>query len=105
MAHRIEVGLAEGVKDAPGEKVRRRVASELGIRLDGVRIVDVYTVDAELGGPQLVEVAGAPLSDPVIQRAAVNAPLYGEQARFDWAIEVALRPGVTSALCGPLASK
>ncbi len=95
MAHRIEVGLAEGVKDAPGEKVRRRVASELGIRLDGVRSVDVYTVDAELGGPQLVEVAGAPLSDPVIQRAAVNAPLYGEQARFDWAIEVALRPGVT----------
>ena len=92
MAHRIEVGLLDGVVDAPGDKIRRRVQSELGIEVDRVRCVDVYTVDAELNDEQLAEVAGDPLCDPVIQRSAVNRPL-GEE--FDWAVEVGFRPGVT----------
>ncbi len=92
MAHRIEVGLLEGIPDAPGDKIRRRVKSELGIKVERVRCVDVYTVDADLSAEQLARVAGAPLCDPVIQRSAVDGPLGAD---FDWAVEVGFRPGVT----------
>lgn len=93
MAHRIEVGLAEGILDAAGEKIRRRVEAELGIGLAAARVLDVYTVDADLSADQLERVAGEPVCDPIIQRAEVDGPLA--VGGFDWAIEIALRPGVT----------
>ncbi len=92
MAHRIEVGLAAWVADAPGNKIRARISSELGIEVGAVRCIDVYTLDVELTPDQLSQVAGDPLCDPVIQRSAIDAPLG---SGFDWAIEVAYRPGVT----------
>jgi len=57
MAHRIEVGLAPGVQDAPGDKIRRRIEAELGIALAGARVLDVYTIDADLTADQLARVA------------------------------------------------
>jgi phosphoribosylformylglycinamidine (FGAM) synthase PurS component len=96
MAHRIEVGLNAQVVDAAGNRICRRVASELGIPVASVRTLDVYTIDAALDPEGLERVAGAPLVDPIIQGAAVDRafddPAAGE---FDWAIEVAYRPGVT----------
>ena len=93
MAHRIEVALRQGIRDAAGEKIARRIGSELGIdSVTRVRCLDVYTIDAELTAEQLRLVAGDPLCDPVIQQSFVDGPAPGE---FDWAIEVALRPGVT----------
>jgi phosphoribosylformylglycinamidine synthase II len=92
MAHRIEIGLLDGVPDASGDKIRRRVQSELGIEVKQVRCVDVYTVDADLSDDQLALIAGAPLCDPVIQRSLVDRPLGNG---FDWAVEVGFRPGVT----------
>jgi phosphoribosylformylglycinamidine synthase subunit PurSL len=92
MAHRIEVALATWVKDAPGNKIRARISSELGIEADAVQCIDVYTLDVELTPEQLSLVAGDPLCDPIIQRSAIDSPLGAE---FDWAIEVAYRPGVT----------
>jgi len=94
MAHRIEVGLAEGIPDAPGEKIAGRVRAELGVDIDSVRCIDVYTIDADIGPGQLDTVAGPPLSDPVIQRSRVETPL-ADTKDFDWAVEVGYRPGVT----------
>jgi phosphoribosylformylglycinamidine synthase len=95
MAHRIEVGLLDGVPDAPGDKIRRRILSELGIEVSRVLRVDVYTVDADLRDDQLALIAGDPLCDPVIQRSVVDVPLGND---FDWAVEVGFRPGVTDNL-------
>jgi phosphoribosylformylglycinamidine synthase II len=92
MAWRIEVGLKEGVTDARGERVRREIAEHLGIVLEQVRTLDVYTIDAELGGQEVAAAAHGPFSDPVIQEVAVNVPLGGD---FDVLIEVGFRPGVT----------
>ncbi len=92
MACRIEVGLKKGVRDARGERVRREIAEHLGIHLQGVRTIDVYTVDAELTAEQIEAAANGPFSDPVIQQVAINQPLASD---FDMLVEVGYRPGVT----------
>ncbi|WP_298036884.1 phosphoribosylformylglycinamidine synthase subunit PurS [uncultured Desulfuromonas sp.] len=92
MAWRIVVGLKDGVLDARGERVKKEIRDHLGLELDGVRTIDVYTVDAELSEEEVAAAARGPFSDPVIQEAAVDAPLARD---FDILIEVGFRPGVT----------
>ena len=92
MAWRIEVALKEGIRDARGERVRREIREHLGIELEEVRTLDVYTVDAALTEAEIEAAATGPCSDPVIQQAAVNRPLADH---FDMLIEVGFRPGVT----------
>ena len=92
MAWRIVVGLLDDVKDPRGERVRREIREHLGIELEQVRTLDVYTVDAALSEAEVEAAAAGPLSDPVIQRYAVNRPLARD---FDVLIEVGFRPGVT----------
>jgi phosphoribosylformylglycinamidine synthase len=92
MAWRIEVGLKEGIRDARGERIRREIEDHLGIELERVRTIDVYTVDAELSPEQIEKAARGPFSDPIIQETSVNSPLAGH---FDMLIEVGFRPGVT----------
>ena len=92
MANRILVGLKEGIRDARGERVKRQIKEHLGIRLDRVRTIDVYTVDSELTAKELEDAAAGPFSDPVIQEYAIDKPLA---TGFDVLIEVGFRPGVT----------
>ena len=92
MAHRIEVGFKSTHRDAHGERVRERVRSDLGIALDRVRTIDVFTLDIDLSAEELEQLASGPFSDPIIQAWSINAPLA---EGFDWLVEVGLRPGVT----------
>ncbi len=92
MAWRIVVGLLDGVKDARGERVRREIREHLGIEVEQVRTLDVYTVDAALSDAEIEAAAAGPFSDPVIQEYAVNRPLARD---FDVLVEVGFRPGVT----------
>ncbi|OPY92020.1 MAG: Phosphoribosylformylglycinamidine synthase 2 [Syntrophaceae bacterium PtaU1.Bin231] len=94
MAHRIEIGLKEGIRDALGEKIKRRIVEHLRIPVDRVRTVDVYTLDGDLDTESLDRAARGPLSDPVIQTAAIDRGL-APAGSFDWLIEVGYRPGVT----------
>ncbi|MDP2268345.1 MAG: AIR synthase related protein, partial [Deltaproteobacteria bacterium] len=98
MADRIEIGVKAGIRDALGEKIRRRIIEHLDIHVDALQTIEVYTIDndltreAALTDDELRAAAGGPLSDPVIQEFSINRPLAG---RFDWLIEVGFRPGVT----------
>ncbi len=92
MAHRIEVGFRQGVRDVLGEKTARKIVEHLGIDVAGVETIEVYTIEGNLTGDELTAAAGGPLSDPIIQEYAVDRPLA---AGFDWLIEVGFRPGVT----------
>ncbi|MEA3466533.1 MAG: phosphoribosylformylglycinamidine synthase subunit PurS [Thermodesulfobacteriota bacterium] len=92
MASRIIVALKDGVRDARGERVRREIMEYLGIHLDSVRTIDVYTVDTELSDEELQAAARGPFSDPVIQEFTINQPLADD---FDLLVEVGFRPGVT----------
>jgi phosphoribosylformylglycinamidine synthase len=92
MAYRVEIGLKPGIRDARGEKIKRRVIDDLNISVGSVRTIDVYTVDADLTGEEIERIATGPLLDPIIQEYSIGRPLAHE---FDWAIEVGYKPGVT----------
>ena len=92
MAHRIEIGFKKGIRDALGEKTRRRIIENLHFPVDEVKTIDVYTIDGRLSLQDLKKAAAGPLSDPVIQHFAIDSGLAD---RFDWMIEVGFRPGVT----------
>jgi phosphoribosylformylglycinamidine synthase subunit PurSL len=94
MPHRIEVKIKDGFGDALGEKTARRIREDLGLSVDLVRTVSVYTIDAKLTEEQLVQVAEGPFSDPVIQEPFVNKAAAFD-FEFDWLVEVGFRPGVT----------
>jgi phosphoribosylformylglycinamidine synthase II len=92
MACRVEIGLKPGIRDARGERIKRRIIDDLKIPVAAVRSVDIYTVDVSLSRDELGKVATGPFLDPVIQDYSIGKPL---EADFDWAIEVGYRPGVT----------
>ncbi len=92
MADRIEVGFMKGVRDALGEKTKKRICENLGLPVDHVATVEVYTIEGNLTAPEIQAAAAGPLSDPVIQEYAINRPLA---THFDWLLEVGFRPGVT----------
>ncbi len=92
MADRIEVGFKEGIRDALGEKTRKRIIDNLAMAVARVATIEVYTIAGELTALELQAAGRGPLSDPVIQEFSINRPLA---KNFDWLIEVGFRPGVT----------
>jgi len=119
MAYRIEVGFKEKIRDALGEKIKKRIIEDLNIPVSDVKTIDVYTIDADLSKEQLIFLCQNLFSDPVIQEFSINKPLkrdfdpvvkFGQssayfvspkakQSKFyygvDWVAEVGLKPGVT----------
>ena len=91
MAIRIEVGFKEGIKDAAGEALRKRIVEDLGIKVASVRTINVYTIDKDLSPSQVETVRREIFTDPVVQKSMLT-PLAGD---FDWLVEVGYRPGVT----------
>ncbi len=92
MADRIEVGFKEGIRDALGEKTKKRIIDNLALPVEKIATVEVYTVTGGLSAMELQKAADGPLSDPVIQKFSINRPLA---KKFDWLVEVGFRPGVT----------
>jgi len=90
--HRIEVGFKEGIRDALGEKIKKRINEDLGIEVREVKTIDVYTIDAALSNEQLNFLGENLFSDPVIQEFSIQEPLAKD---FDWLVEVGFKPGVT----------
>ena len=91
-AHRIEVAVKPGLRDAAGESVRHRLREDLGIHVDDVRVVDVYTVAADLPQADLDRVRAELFTDPIIQSSTLDHPIVRD---YDYLIEVGYRPGVT----------
>ena len=92
MVHRIEVGILEGVIDARGEATRRSILDDLGIEVDAVEVIDVYTIEGDLTLSDLERLRRDLFTDPIIQESRVDSPLA---SCFDWLIEVGFKPGVT----------
>jgi len=92
MPFRVEVGFKKGITDAQGEKIAQKIRHFLGINVEQVKTIFVYTIDAKLTKEEVETIASGPFSDPIIQEYAINQPLITE---FDWSIEVGFKPGVT----------
>jgi phosphoribosylformylglycinamidine synthase len=88
---RIEIATRPDLQDPIGAEVSLKIRSFLGIRVERVRTCEVYRVDAELREGEAQRVLRE-LVDPVLQRGALGR-LEGE--RFDVAVTVGYKPGVT----------
>ena len=102
MVHRIEIGFKEGIRDALGEKIKRRIIDHLRIPVDSVQTVEVYTIDGPLDRGELEKAARGPLSDPVIQETAIDQGLAGG---FDWLIEVGFARAINTTNVGKNGAK
>jgi phosphoribosylformylglycinamidine synthase len=89
VTHRIEV--AATVEDTRAAVVAARLRAH-GVALNGVWIVDAYSIEKPLTDEQLRRV-GAMLANPVTQRFSVDSPAVTDG--FDAAIEIGFLPGVT----------
>lgn len=92
MADRIEVTMQPGRKDAAGESVRHTLAEDLHVTAEAIRVINVYTLHADLTADELEKVRAELFTDPIIETSAVNQSLA---ASFDFVVEVGFRPGVT----------
>jgi len=90
--HRIEIGLKQGVRDALGEKVKRRIRTDLGLAVDSVKTLSIFNLDMDLSAEDLEAVATGPFLDPIIQEYSIDQALAHD---FDWLVEVGFKPGVT----------
>ncbi|WP_147820016.1 AIR synthase-related protein [Salidesulfovibrio onnuriiensis] len=91
MLFRVEVGLKAHVRDVLGERVVRKIENELHLAVDGIRIINVYTLEGLTREQVDLALERAALHDPVLHEVSL-APLARD---FDWALEVGFRPGVT----------
>ena len=92
MPHRIEVGVKPGQPDPAGVSIRKQMASDIGLDARGVRVIEVYTIAAELTPEELERARTELFTDPVTQISVADRHLPAE---CDFVIEVGYRPGVT----------
>jgi phosphoribosylformylglycinamidine synthase subunit PurSL len=92
MPTRIEVSFKPASRDALGESVQRRIVDDLGLSVETVRTIDVYTIDAHLTPQEVEQVRQELFTDPIIQESSATTRLAHD---FSWVIEVGFRPGVT----------
>ncbi|MDP3428572.1 MAG: AIR synthase related protein, partial [Humidesulfovibrio sp.] len=95
MLLRFEVGLKPHVRDVVGERVARKIKSELGLTLEGVDIIRVYTVDGVNQAQARAVLDAGALHDPVLHQVSLTPLALAQAGSFDWALEVGFRPGVT----------
>jgi phosphoribosylformylglycinamidine synthase subunit PurSL len=92
MAHRIEVAMQPERPDPAGAALKAQLVEDLDIEIAACRVVDVYTLQAELSAEELDGVRTELFTDPIIQVSACDKSLATD---FDFVIEVGFLPGVT----------
>lgn len=92
MPSRIEVAMKRDLPDPAGLSLKGRLLEDLRIQVDDVRVIDVYTISADLSSQELERVRADLFTDPIIQESAVDKTLAKD---FDYIIEVGFLPGVT----------
>jgi phosphoribosylformylglycinamidine synthase II len=91
VAHRIEIGLRRGIRDARGRATMGKARRFLQFPVESCQTRDVYKVDVSLSKRELQRIKKA-FTDPVTSRSAL-ARL--SPPAFDWLVEVGFKPGVT----------
>lgn len=89
---RVEIAFKPNVTDALGNSIREQIVEDLRIKVEFVRTMAVYSIDADLTDEQVEIVARDLLADPLTQVYSYKDSL----ARgFSCLIEVGYKPGVT----------
>lgn len=92
MLHRIETRFKEGFRDASAEGVKKTVQANLSLRLTEVKMVYIYTIDADISEKEAKILGKNLFVDTISQDYGINTSLA---QNFDWSIEVGFKPGLT----------
>ncbi len=92
MLTRIEVAQKSPATDSRGNKVLTAIREDVGLAVDRVASLLVYTLEMELTPDEAHKAASELLADPVTEAAGIDQPLAHD---FDYLIEVGFKPGVT----------
>jgi phosphoribosylformylglycinamidine synthase subunit PurSL len=95
MRHRIEVSFTPDHRDPLGESVQRAIMEDLGLRVDKVRTIDVYTIEADLTTQEVERLRRELFTDPIVQESSATGRLARD---FSWIVEIGFRPGVTDSV-------
>ena len=90
MASRLEIRFKDGLTDADGMNIRRKVKDYFGYKVEDIRVIKVLTIDAELDERQTEAVRREIFTNPVTEESSFST-LAGD---FDWLIWIGFRPGV-----------
>jgi phosphoribosylformylglycinamidine (FGAM) synthase PurS component len=90
MKQRLELTVKSHLKDVPGDNLKERIRSALGLDV-GVRFIDAYNLEEELPEDELLALANEVFADSISQQYSVAEPLF----RDTWRVEVGMLPGVT----------
>ncbi|MFH1847879.1 MAG: phosphoribosylformylglycinamidine synthase subunit PurL [Candidatus Omnitrophota bacterium] len=93
MIFRVEVRNRAGMFDAVGEGIKKDVA-DLNIKgVEKVSVIDVYLLEGSLTAPQLEEICGKLLADPIAQEYKHDGSFAPEDKNTQ-IVEVTYNPGV-----------
>ena len=92
MAHRIEIALKRGIRDARGQSAVSTAKSFLRLPVRSCETRDIYKLDVRLNQKQKTAIRKA-FTDPVI--AVSSEGRHRPPAKFDWLVEVGFKHGVT----------
>src|SRR3989344_2841928 len=90
--YRVEIGFLNKDTDSIGKGIKADISEDLGIPVQSVAYVEVYSIDADLGKEEVKAACEQLFHDPIIQEYSINKEITNG---FDWIIEVTLRPDVT----------
>ena len=76
MPHRIEVTFKNGITDALGESVTKRIIEYLNLPVESVRTIDAYTIDKELDDKQLEFLGNELFADPITFGLHVDGVIF-----------------------------
>lgn len=100
MVSRVEVTLKPEFSDPAGDSLLRKIRDYLKIpSVHSVRVVEIYSFDADLPEAELERIGAHLLSDPINQFFSVNKPALSS-SKFSSAISVGFRPGVKDNVAG-----
>jgi phosphoribosylformylglycinamidine synthase II len=92
---RIEIAVKPVFDDPFAGHTEWEIRSTLGLPLERVRRVSVYTVYSDLSERRIRQFASEVLNDPVLTVFSSTAPVALQLGPFSWAVEVSFRRGVT----------
>lgn len=83
MLYRIEVYFKKGIRDAKGESIKKRIKEDISILVKNLRIIDVYTIDADLSKKQIDLLRENLFANPIIQEFSIDSPANVLAGDFD----------------------
>ena len=90
MVARLEIRLKKELTDAEGAGIRRKAREYFGLEAEGIRVIRVLTIDADMSPDQLERIRNDVFTNPVTEESSYT-PIAAD---FDWLIWIGFRPGV-----------